>query len=151
MQQLLRSNFNKFDLYLAFIGLLSLVEAFIYNIHILTTQNNLDNFSQWVFRSALSFLQLSLFFGSENSDIFIFLIFTLFASIFYYLFTFWVQIFISRNLSISKRNLTKILLAIFHSATYFSNSFIIYESMVLRFLSQFLLLWIFIDYFLKNK
>lgn len=147
-QKLLRSNFNKFDLNLAFIGLLCFVEIFIYNIYILMHENT---FAEWIFRTALTFLQLSLFFNSKNSDIFILLFFTQIVYIFCYLLSFIVRIISTKNFPISIANLLKILLAIFHSASYFSNSFIIYESSVVRFILQLLLLSIFVNHLLKYR
>lgn len=141
-QKLLRSKFNKFDFNLAFNGLLCFVEIFTYNIYILIHKST---FTEWIFRTALAFLQLSLFFNTKNSDIFILLIFTQTVYIFYYLLSFFVRLISTKNLPISRINLAKIFLTIFHSATYFSNSFIIYESSVVRFLLQLLLLLILYD------
>ncbi|KAI1709253.1 type I phosphodiesterase / nucleotide pyrophosphatase domain-containing protein [Ditylenchus destructor] len=162
IQSLLRSSLNKFNLNLAFIGIFSFVDSILFNIYLLISvfgSKQSVTVGEWMFRSALVLLQLSLYFGENDGngttslgDVSLFLTMTLLASVIYRLLLLFVWLISTpRRLDLQKSKLLISAFTVFHSASFLSNSFVIEESDTIRFMLQTFLLSMLITEFVKER
>ncbi|KAI1730814.1 type I phosphodiesterase / nucleotide pyrophosphatase domain-containing protein [Ditylenchus destructor] len=151
IQSLLRSSLNKFNLNLAFIGIFSFVDSILFNIYLLISvfgSKQTVTVGEWMFRSALALLQLSLYFGENDGngttslgDVSLFLTMTLLASVIYRLLLLFVWLISTpRRMDLQKSKWLIGAFTVFHSASFLSNSFVIEESDSIRFMLQTLII-----------
>uniref|UniRef100_A0A183BXN6 RING-type domain-containing protein n=1 Tax=Globodera pallida TaxID=36090 RepID=A0A183BXN6_GLOPA len=141
LQKLVRNSLDQFHFSVCVVGLISMLETIVFNSFLL-----LDNAEEWitmrfwVFRSALLFLQLSLVFADDpTTDMVIFSLTSLGVSLFsqtmvlsYKMFGF----FADKNPPFSRSLCLTLFVSLVLSLLPMSNSYIIYESDVLRFFLQ---------------
>ncbi|KAH7723895.1 Protein C27A12.9 [Aphelenchoides avenae] len=149
LQKVLTSALNKYDLALSRTALLSLMECLLYNLLLIGSRecNETSTLVVAVFRSALALLQASVYFG-DSQDARTLLNFTLLASTAYHF------VFVALQLFSTLRPTTALLsvgLVAFSSVSYLSNSFIVYESDVLRYLSQTAILWLLVGFLRTSR
>uniref|UniRef100_A0AC35G7X6 GPI ethanolamine phosphate transferase 3 n=1 Tax=Panagrolaimus sp. PS1159 TaxID=55785 RepID=A0AC35G7X6_9BILA len=159
IQQVLREIWTSFDIEIARIGLIALFEATFFTlVHVIAQVSNVQgdfygNLSPaiWLFRSGVFLLQLSLFIAGKNgeNDLIIPLLnVSLILSLGYHLIVFIVQLL---SLRIQWKAIIPFIIAFGHSATFLSNSFIVYEPSVIRFCLQTIIFTAFWEFLKKNK
>uniref|UniRef100_A0A915DFZ1 GPI ethanolamine phosphate transferase 3 n=1 Tax=Ditylenchus dipsaci TaxID=166011 RepID=A0A915DFZ1_9BILA len=151
IKTLLRSSLNKFEVALALVGLLCALETLIFHLYLVAVISTVS-IGQCMFRSAVLLLQMSVYFGDgRNGDVLVFLLLTTLLSAIYYLLLLFVHIISCQKNVLSSKFVCVLVTITFHSASYFSNSFVIYEQDVVRYMLQLLLSYVFVKYLVQNR
>ncbi|CAJ0963832.1 unnamed protein product, partial [Mesorhabditis belari] len=128
IQQALRAAWTQFDTTIIIVGLVSIAECILYNL-----SDEPSSFTQWIVRSGLLLLQFSAFFGgSENPSVPLLLGTLVILSIFHLLRIIKLATLIRSR----SKMMTNLLFTILPCLCFFSNSFIVRETDVLRFFLQ---------------
>ncbi|CAK5090135.1 unnamed protein product [Meloidogyne enterolobii] len=144
LSNLIRSSLDQFYFELCLVGIFSLVDSLAFNCFLIFNAKNTTPFFLWIFRSAMLLLQLSLIFAEKpGNDQLIYTTTSLFVSLCYFLLVF----LFGTSIRIKFKYFISFLFSNFQffgqlilGFLAFSNSFIIYESDVLQFSIQSLIL-----------
>uniref|UniRef100_A0A914KL82 GPI ethanolamine phosphate transferase 3 n=1 Tax=Meloidogyne incognita TaxID=6306 RepID=A0A914KL82_MELIC len=144
LSNLIRSSLDQFYFELCLVGIFSLVDSLAFNCFLIFNAKNITPFFLWIFRSAMLLLQLSLIFAEKpGTDQLIYTTTSLFVSLCYFLLVF----LFGTSIRIKFKYFISFLFSNFQffgqlilGFLAFSNSFIIYESDVLQFSIQSLIL-----------
>ncbi|KAK6725713.1 hypothetical protein RB195_004185 [Necator americanus] len=139
LQASLRAAWTQFDLSLMRIGLLSFVETLLF-----TMSSRSLSAAQSVVRSGCLLLQLSVIFGGSNDSPAVPLLLAVLPLSALHSITSLISGLLSLRLS-SFSTLFAYLCVILHSFSFLSNSYIVYESHVVRFVTQSILLVCFVE------
>ena len=142
VQQVLREIWTSFDIPTARLGLIALLEAIAFALVQLVSQvaNVQGDFygnltlAIWLFRSGFFLLQLSLFLAGSGDGLIVPLLnMSLLLSLGYHVIVLGVQML---SLRLQWKAVIPFIVAIGHSLSFLSNSFIVYEPSVIRFILQ---------------
>ncbi|KAL7074160.1 hypothetical protein ACQ4LE_006310 [Meloidogyne hapla] len=147
----IRSTLDQFHFGLSLVGIFSLIDSLAFNCFLICEAKNTTPFCLWIFRSAMILLQLSLIFAEKpGDDQMVFTTLSLFVSLCYFL----PALLFGSKIKFKLKYLFSFLFSNFQffgqlilACLAFSNSFIIYESDVLQFSIQSLIVIAFVKYF----
>ncbi|KAK0425461.1 hypothetical protein QR680_009215 [Steinernema hermaphroditum] len=132
LQEVLREAWTSFDMALMRVGLISFVDFLIFHLYLLANRSNSITIASFAVRSGVMLLELAVTLGNEAQFIVNALDMILVSSTIFY----FVLLLFSRMPVITQRVLAAAVFFVFYCASMVSNSFVVYESNVLRFIIQ---------------
>lgn len=132
MQALFRSTWTQFNVIFMRVGTLSLIDAALANFHSIFTTKDVS-LGRLMFRSGLFFVQLSTYLLGDEDNYIAILDALLAVSL---VFNVISLLSLLLSLSFSTSNILLLLLLAVHSISFLSNSYIVFESSVVRMLTQ---------------